>query len=49
MMSVKEREADTIFKVFGITQLRIKPSLLCFAGEHSNPKAMKLAVNQTIT
>jgi len=34
MLSVKEREAaDTIFKVFGMTQLRIKPSLSCFAGE----------------
>jgi len=28
MLSVKAREAaDTIFKVFGMTQLRIKPSL----------------------
>jgi len=30
MLSVKAREAaDTIFKVFGMTQLRIKPSLPC--------------------
>jgi len=37
MLSVKEREAaDTIFKVFGMTQLRIKPSLPRFAGKHSN-------------
>jgi len=29
MLSVKAREAaDTIFKVFSMTQLRIKPSLL---------------------
>jgi len=37
MLSVKAREvADTIFKVFGMTQLRIKPSLPRFAGERSN-------------
>jgi len=37
MLSVKAREAaDTIFKVFGMTQLRIKPNLPCFAGERSN-------------
>jgi len=36
MLNVKAREAaDTIFKVFGVTQLRIKPSLPCFAGERS--------------
>jgi len=36
MLSVKAREAaETIFKVFGMTQLRIKPSLQCFAGERS--------------
>jgi len=36
MLSVKAREAaDTIFKVFGLTQLRIKLSLPCFAGERS--------------
>jgi len=34
MLSVKARKAaDTIFKVFGITQLRIKPRLLYFAGK----------------
>jgi len=43
MLSVKAREAsDTIFKVFGKTQLRIKPSLPCFADECSNYKARKL-------
>jgi len=37
MLSVKVREAaDTIFEVFGMTQLRIKHSLPCFAGERSN-------------
>jgi len=37
MLSVKEREAaDTIFQVFGMTQLRNIPNLLCFAGERSN-------------
>jgi len=36
MLSVKAREAtDTIFKVFGMTQPRIKSSLPCFAGERS--------------
>jgi len=36
MLSVKAREAaDTIFQVFGMTQLRIKPILPRFAGEHS--------------
>jgi len=36
MMRVKAGGgADTIFKVFGMTQLRIKPSLRCFAGERS--------------
>jgi len=40
MLSVKAREAaETIFKVFGMTQLRIKPSLPCFADERSNHKA----------
>jgi len=34
-MQVKQ-PADNIFKVFGITQLRIKSSLPCFAGERSN-------------
>jgi len=44
MLSVKAREtADTAFKVFGMTQLRIKPSLPCFAGERFNQKATKLA------
>jgi len=34
MLSVKaEATADTIFKVFGMTQLRIKLSLPWFAGE----------------
>jgi len=33
----KAREAaDTIFKVVSMTQLEIKPSLPCFAGERSN-------------
>jgi len=42
MQSVKAREAaDTIFKVFSMTQLRIKPNLPCFAGER---KATKLAI-----
>jgi len=37
MLSVKAREtADTIFQVFGMTQLRIKPSLPRFAGERSD-------------
>jgi len=37
MLSVKAREAaDTIFQVFGMTQLRMKPSLPCFAGARSN-------------
>jgi len=37
MLSVKAREAaDTVFKVFVITQLRIKPNLPRFAGERSN-------------
>jgi len=37
MLSVKAREAaDTIFQIFSITQLRIKSSLLRFAGERSN-------------
>jgi len=36
MLSVKAREAaDTIFKVFGMTQLKTKPSLPCFAGDRS--------------
>jgi len=34
MLSVKAREAaDTIFKVFGMTQLRVKPNLPRFASE----------------
>jgi len=42
MLSVKAREAaDTIFEVFGMTQLRIKPILPCFAGERSNHQATK--------
>jgi len=37
MLSTKARKAaDTIFEVFGMTQLRIKPSEPCFAGERSN-------------
>jgi len=44
MPSVQAREAaDTIFKVFGMTQLRIKPSLPCFAGERSTHLVTKLA------
>jgi len=40
MLSVKVREAaDTIFKDFGMAQLRIKLSLPRFAGERSNHKA----------
>jgi len=40
MLSVKTREAaDTIFEVFGITQLRIKPGLPYFAGKRSNHQA----------
>jgi len=34
MLSVKIRKAEKPFlKVFGMTQLKIKPSLPCFAGE----------------
>jgi len=38
MLSVKvtRQAADTIFKVFDMTQLRIKPSLPYFVGERSN-------------
>jgi len=37
MLSVKAREAtNTIFKVFGMIQLKMKSSLPCYAGEHSN-------------
>jgi len=37
MLSVKVKEAtDTIFEVFGMTQLRIEPNLPCFAGKCSN-------------
>jgi len=37
MMSVKAREeANIIFKFYSMTQLRIKLSLSCFAGERSN-------------
>jgi len=37
MLSIKAREAaDTIFKVYGMIQLSIKPSLTCFTGERSN-------------
>jgi len=37
MLSVKAREAaDTIFNIFGVNQLRIKPSSPCFAGERSH-------------
>jgi len=44
MLSVKVREAaDTIFKVIGMTILRIKPSLPFFAGERSNYKPTKQA------
>jgi len=44
MLNVKAREAaDTIFEVFGMTQLKIKPSLPYFVGERSNNKATKLA------
>jgi len=40
MLSVKARKAaDIIFKVFGMTQLRIKPSLPCFAGEPQGHEA----------
>jgi len=36
MLSVKAREATvTIFGDFGMTLLRIKPSLPCFVGERS--------------
>jgi len=36
MLSVKTREAaDINFKVFGMTQLRVQPSLPCFEGERS--------------
>jgi len=42
MLSVKAREAAyTMFQVFGMTQLRIKPNLLCFAGERSKTKQLK--------
>jgi len=41
-MSVKAREAaDTIFEDFGMTQRRIKPSLLCFAGKRSQRKKVQ--------
>jgi len=37
MLSVKARKAaDSIFKVFGMTQLRIKSSQPCFTGECSS-------------
>jgi len=37
MLSVKAREvANIILKVFGMTQLKIKPSLPRFAGERFN-------------
>jgi len=40
MLSVKAREAaDTIFKVFGMAQLRIKPSLPRFTGETTRPRS----------
>jgi len=41
MFSVKAREAaDTIFQVFGMIHLRIKPtSVPCFAGKRSNPRS----------
>jgi len=40
MLSVKTREAaDTIFKVFRMTQLRIKPIPPFFADERSNHEA----------
>jgi len=43
MLSVIAREArGSIFKVFGMTQLKNKPSLPLFAGERSNHKATKL-------
>jgi len=42
MLSFKVREtADTTFKVFGMTQLRIKPSLSYFASKWSNHQATK--------
>jgi len=46
MLSVKARKvADTIFKVFGMTQLRTILSLPRFAGERSNHKATKLVLS----
>jgi len=37
LLNVKAKEvADTIFKVFGMTQMRIKPSLPRFAGDFSS-------------
>jgi len=46
MLSVRARKAaDTIFKVFGMNQLTIKPSLPCFAGKRSYHKATKCEVN----
>jgi len=36
MLKVKARKAaDNIFNVFGMTQLRIKPSLPCFASDQT--------------
>jgi len=44
MLIIKAREvADNIFEVFGMTQLRIKPSVPRFAGKRSNNNATKLA------
>jgi len=46
MLSVKAREAsDTVFKVFGMTELEIKPSLPCFADGHFSHKATKVQHN----
>jgi len=40
-LSVKAREAaNTILKIFDMTQPRIKPSLPYFAGERSNHEAL---------
>jgi len=37
MLSIKAREAaNAILKIYGMSQLKIKPSLPCFAGECSN-------------
>jgi len=48
MLSVKAKEATyTIFKDFGMAQLRIKSSLPRFAGERSTLKATTRSWQQT--